>query len=88
MRRDQRIPGCRSQAELRRQVAKVTPEDANEAAAATYAAFDEGPCSRMQHEQRAKIMFRIADLMDARREEFALLGAMDMGMPYRLAKSK
>lgn len=34
MRRDLQLPRCRSQAELPRQVAKATPEDANEAVAA------------------------------------------------------
>jgi aldehyde dehydrogenase (NAD+) len=64
------------------QVAKATPQDAQAAVQAAYKAFEEGPWSRMHHEERAKIMFRIADLMDERREEFALLEAMDMGMPY------
>jgi aldehyde dehydrogenase (NAD+) len=36
----------------------------------------------MHHEERAKILFRMADLMDERAEEFALREAMDMGMPY------
>jgi aldehyde dehydrogenase (NAD+) len=35
----------------------------------------------MHHEQRAKILFRIADLLDERVEDFALREAMDMGMP-------
>lgn len=42
----------------------------------------------MHHEERAKTTFWIADLMDARHDEYALLEAMDVGMPYRLAKSK
>jgi len=36
----------------------------------------------MHHEQRAKILFRMADLLDERAEEFAVREAMDMGMPY------
>ncbi|HEY0759227.1 MAG TPA: aldehyde dehydrogenase family protein [Acidisarcina sp.] len=63
-------------------VAKATPEDAIDAIDAAYRAFEEGPWGKMHHEERAKIMFRVADLMDERREEFALLEAMDMGMPY------
>ncbi len=63
-------------------VAKAAPEDAKAAIDAAYEAFENGPWSRMHHEERAKIMFRIADLMDERREEFALREAMDMGMPY------
>jgi Aldehyde dehydrogenase family len=36
----------------------------------------------MHHEERAKLMFRIADLLDARAEEFGMREAMDMGMPF------
>jgi aldehyde dehydrogenase (NAD+) len=37
----------------------------------------------MHHEERAKYLFRIADLLDARTEDFVLREAMDLGMPYR-----
>lgn len=63
-------------------VAKAAPEDAKDAIDAAYRAFEDGPWGKMHHEARAKVMFRIADLMDERREQFALLEAMDMGMPY------
>jgi aldehyde dehydrogenase (NAD+) len=65
------------------QVAKATPGDANRAVQAARRAFEDGPWSRLHHEQRAKILFRLADLMDERAHEFALREAMDMGMPYR-----
>jgi aldehyde dehydrogenase (NAD+) len=65
------------------QVAKATPDDARAAVAAASKAFESGPWSRMHPEQRAKILFRIADLMDERAEEFALRETMDMGIPYR-----
>jgi aldehyde dehydrogenase (NAD+) len=64
------------------QVAKATPEDANAAIDAAYEAFEEGPWGRMHHEDRAKILFRMADLMDERADDFAIREAMDMGMPY------
>jgi len=64
------------------QVAKGTPRDADDAIRAARRAFDDGPWDRMHHEQRAKILFRVADLLDARAEDFALREAMDMGMPY------
>jgi aldehyde dehydrogenase (NAD+) len=64
-------------------VAKGGPNDVDAAAAAARAAFDDGPWSRMHHEERAKLLFRMADLLDARAEDFALREAMDMGMPYR-----
>jgi aldehyde dehydrogenase (NAD+) len=65
------------------QVAKATPADAEAAVQAAYKAFEEGPWGKMHHEQRAKILFRMADLMDERAHDFALREAMDMGMPYR-----
>src|SRR5260370_6758194 len=45
-------------------------------------AFEEGPWSRMHDEERAKILFRMADLLDERADDFALREAMDMGMPF------
>ena len=64
-------------------VAKATPADVDAAVQAASRAFAQGPWGKMHHEQRAKVLFRIADLMDARAEDFAMREAMDMGMPYR-----
>lgn len=65
------------------QIAKGTVNDANAAVDAAYNAFEEGPWGRMHHEERAKILFRMADLMDERAEDLAIREAMDMGMPYK-----
>lgn len=64
-------------------VAKGTVEDANAAVDAASRAFEDGPWPRLHHEERAKILFRMADLMDERADDFAIREAMDMGMPYR-----
>jgi aldehyde dehydrogenase (NAD+) len=64
-------------------IAKADAADADLAVAAAQRAFEDGPWGRMHHEERAKILFRVADLMDARAEDFAVREAMDMGMPYR-----
>jgi aldehyde dehydrogenase (NAD+) len=64
-------------------VAKAGPADAEAAIDAAYTAFEEGPWGRMHHEERAKILFRMADLLDERTDEFANREAMDMGMPYK-----
>ena len=64
------------------EVVKGSPPDADDAVDAAYLAFEEGPWSKMHLEERAKILFQIADLMDERAEDFALREAMDMGMPY------
>jgi hypothetical protein len=65
------------------EVAKATPDDADEAVKAASEAFESGTWARMHHEVRAKILFRMADLLDERPDEFAIREAMDMGMPYR-----
>ncbi|WP_206997658.1 aldehyde dehydrogenase family protein [Trinickia mobilis] len=65
------------------EVARATPEDADSAVASARRAFEAGDWSRLHHEARAKILFRVADLLDERAEDFALREAMDMGMPYR-----
>jgi len=65
------------------QVAKASPADADEAVEAASKAFEEGPWPRMHLEERSKLLFRIADFLDERAEDFALREAMDMGMPYR-----
>jgi aldehyde dehydrogenase (NAD+) len=64
-------------------VAKAGPADAQAAIDAAYRAFEDGPWGRMHHEERAKILFRMADLLDERAGDFAVREAMDMGMPYK-----
>jgi aldehyde dehydrogenase (NAD+) len=64
-------------------VAKATPDDANRAVDAAYEAFETGEWGRMHNEERAKILFKIADLLDERADDFAIREAMDMGMPYQ-----
>jgi len=63
-------------------VQKAAAVDAERAVDAAYMAFEDGPWGRMRHEDRAKVMFRMADLMDERADDFAIREAMDMGMPY------
>ena len=63
-------------------VAKATPQDAQDAIDAAHTAFEEGPWGRMRHEDRAKLLIRMADLLDERADDFAIREAMDMGMPY------
>ena len=68
-------------------VQKASGEDATRAVDAAYTAFEEGPWGRLRHEDRAKILFRMADLLDERADDFALREAMDMGMPYTDVRS-
>jgi len=64
------------------EVVKGSPQDADDSVDSACRAFEEGPWSRMHLEERAKMLFKIADLMDERADDFALRETMDMGMPY------
>lgn len=64
------------------EVASASPADAARAVDAAARAFEDGPWSRLHLEERAKLLFRIAELMDERADDFAIREAMDMGMPY------
>ena len=64
-------------------VAAATAADAEAAVAAAHKAFSTGVWPALTHEGRAKILFRIADLLEERAEDLALREAMDMGMPYK-----
>jgi len=60
---------------------KTHVEQAVQAAAAAYPAW-----SKLSYEQRANFLFKIADGIDARREEFALMESRDQGKPVNLAR--
>ncbi|MDR2106819.1 MAG: aldehyde dehydrogenase family protein, partial [Coriobacteriales bacterium] len=47
--------------------------DVDHAVAAARAAFDKGPWPRMAATDRAAVLFKAADLLEARLDEFALL---------------
>jgi aldehyde dehydrogenase (NAD+) len=64
-------------------VAKAAPADVSAAVEAAAEAFEGGPWPRMHHEERAKILLKMADLLDERVDDFAIREAMDMGIPYR-----
>jgi betaine-aldehyde dehydrogenase len=64
-------------------VAEGTIADAQRAIAAARAAFDGGPWSQTHAHDRAKLLFRIADLIDAHGEELARLETLNAGKPLR-----
>src|SRR5579875_3356848 len=63
-------------------VAEAGEEDVERAVAAARAAF-EGAWGRMRGRERAKILFRIARLIQERAREFAVLESLDNGKPIR-----
>ncbi|MGE2716224.1 aldehyde dehydrogenase family protein [Mycolicibacterium litorale] len=59
--------------------------DADAAVAAARRAFDEGPWPRMAARERGETLLRFADLVEQNRDELALLIALEMGKPVRVA---
>ena len=62
--------------------AAATPEDANRAVAAARASFDNHAWTSLTPAQRARILWRIADLMEENAEEMAELEMLDAGKFY------
>jgi len=49
-------------------------------------AFESPPWSAMTPAQRARLLLKLADLIEANADEIALLETLDNGMPFRMAK--
>lgn len=64
-------------------VYEAGPEDINRAVKAARRAFDEGPWSRMSAAERSRLMYKLADLMEANSAELAQLETLDNGKPIR-----
>ena len=64
-----------------------TPAEVAEAVAAAKAAFDDGRWSRLSVHQRAAALQKLADLVEANKEELALNEALDVGKPISEALS-
>ncbi len=64
-------------------VAEGTREDAQRAIAAARKAFDDGPWSTMTAADRAALLFRLAERIEANAEEFARIDTLNNGKPLR-----
>ncbi|HTU82688.1 MAG TPA: aldehyde dehydrogenase family protein [Candidatus Acidoferrales bacterium] len=64
-------------------VAEGSQADAKEAIRAARRAFDDGPWGRTSAAERAALLFKVADAIDARREEFARIDTLNGGKPLR-----
>src|SRR2546426_541261 len=67
-------------------VADGSTRDVELAIAAARKAFDEGPWPRMRATERATLLFKLADAIEAHTEEFAPLETRNNGKPLREAK--
>ncbi|MCQ4304766.1 aldehyde dehydrogenase PuuC [Stutzerimonas frequens] len=63
------------------QVASCDQADAERAVASARAAFEAGSWARLAPAKRKAVLIRFADLLEANREELALLETLDMGKP-------
>lgn len=68
------------------QVAQATTADVNDAVTAAHQAFENGEWRRMGPHDRARVLNKIADLIEENADELAALESMDMGKPVQFAK--
>ena len=66
-------------------VADGGSEDVDLAVAAARRAFEGGPWKRMAPNDRAKLLWRLADLLEVARDEIGLIETLDNGKPLRLS---
>ena len=69
------------------QVAEADAADVDEAVAAARAAFDRGPWRKMYASERGRLLYRLADLIEAHGDELARLESLDNGKPLSIAKA-
>lgn len=58
----------------------------DQAVRAARQAFDRGPWQRLSPAERARLLLKLADLLEARADEFALLETLNTGKPLRIAR--
>jgi len=72
--------------EVLAQVAEGDKEDINRAVKAARRAFENPVWADMPASQRGRLIWKLADLMEARAEEFAQLESLDNGKPLAIAR--
>ena len=76
-----------STGEVLAHVAEGDKEDINRAVAAARVAFQKGsPWKKLTPSERGRLMWKLADLMEKRTEEFAQLESLDQGKPVTIAR--
>ncbi len=64
------------------QVAEADKADVDRAVAAARRAFESGPWSKLSATERGRLLYKLADLIEANKEELAALETLDNGKPY------
>ncbi len=73
--------------EVLTEVAEGDREDVNRAVGAARAAFDSGPWSKLTASERGRLIWKLADLLEANLEEFAEIESRDNGKPLKVARA-
>jgi len=69
------------------EVAEGDKEDVDRAVRAAREAFEHGPWRLMTASERGRVIWKLADLIEARTEEFAQLETLDNGKPITIARA-
>lgn len=75
-----------SDGQILARVARAGPGEVDLAVQAASDAFDNGPWTRMGPDERSRILWRLATLIEDRAEIFGQLDALDNGKPFHLAR--
>ena len=73
--------------EVLAQVAEGDREDVERAVRAARRAFESGPWPALTPSQRGRLLWKLADLLEAHAEEFAELESLDNGKPVTVARA-
>ena len=68
-------------------VSEAGKADVDKAVQAARRAFEDGPWRKMSPAERARCLYKLADLIEQRAEEFAQLETLDNGKPIRESRS-
>src|ERR1700735_2716896 len=72
--------------EVLAQVAEGDRADIDQAVKAARKAFDHGPWRKMTASERGRLIWKLADLLEAHTEEFAYLESLDNGKPLAIER--
>ncbi len=67
-------------------VAEADAEDVDRAVKAARLAFEDGPWSRLSPSERGRLLWKLADLLEAHTDEFAEIESIDNGKPFSVAR--
>jgi len=73
--------------EVLAEIAEGDREDVDRAVKSARRAFDSGPWRKLTASERGRFIWKLADLLEANRDEFATLETLDNGKPFTVARA-